>query len=300
MDLNRVAAFAKVVEEGGFTAAARALGLPKSSISRAVALLEEEIGARLLQRSTRSVTLTEAGAVFYARASRGLVAITEAREAVTELETQLRGPIRITAPVDAGVALLAPIAAAFGARHPEVRVDVSLTGRVVDLVEEGFDLALRAGAVRDESLIARRLSSFDFHLYASPAYLEAHGRPRRVADLARHRCVVFRGARGRARWTLHGPRGEEVIEVSGAIDADDFSFVQRAVESGAGVGMLPSFVTSTGTSEMLVRVLPRHVMPGAPLQLVYPSARYVPLRVARFRDFVIEQLGGARAESAPG
>ena len=299
MDLNRVAAFAKVVEEGGFTPAARALGLPKSSVSRAVALLEQEVGARLLQRSTRSVTLTEAGTVFYARASRGLVAITEAREAVTELETQLRGPIRITAPVDAGVSLLGPIVAAFTTLHPEVRIDVSLTGRVVDLVEEGFDLALRAGAVRDASLIARRLPSFELRLYASLAYLEAHGRPRRVADLTGHRCVVFRGTRGRATWSLHGPRGEEPIEVTGAIDTDDFSFVHRAIESGAGIGLLPSFSVPDGESE-LARVLPRHAMPGAPLNLVYPSARYVPLRVAHFRDFVVDRLGGTRAARASG
>jgi DNA-binding transcriptional LysR family regulator len=299
VDLQRVAVFAKVVEEGGFTAAARALGLPKSSVSRAVALLEEEIGARLLRRSTRSVALTEAGAAFYERASRGLAAIAEAREAVVDLEAEIRGPIRITAAVDSGAWILAPIVAAFVEQHPAVRIDVVLTSRLVDVVEEGFDLALRAGEVVDQRLIAKKLPRLDFGIYGSEAYLAAHGTPACVADLAAHRCVLFRATRGRATWSLSGPRGKESVEVEGAISVDDFSFALRAVASGAGLALVPSFLAERAAGDTVRRVLREHVAPGAPLHLVYASGRYLPRRVAALRDFVLAEAQRAPPDAPP-
>src|SRR5690606_24788342 len=147
-------------------------------------------GARLLHRTTRSVTLTEAGATFYERASRGLAVLDEAREAVVELESEIRGPVRITTAVDIGNWLLAPVVRSFLELHPAVQIEVALSGRAVDLMEEGFDLALRVGPIRDERLIAKALPPRDLALYAAPAYLERHGTPRRVADLADHRCVL--------------------------------------------------------------------------------------------------------------
>lgn len=290
-DLNRIAVFLKVVEEGGFTAAARALALPKSSVSRTVALLEQELQARLLRRSTRKVAPTEAGAAFYERASRGMSLLAEAREAVVDLEGQMRGPIRITTAVDLGVWQLAPLVAGFVERHPAVIIDVVLTGRMVDLVEEGFDLALRAAPIRDEALIAKKLPDTPFALYASPAYLDQAGRPRTLAELADHRCVLFRGARGHALWTLLGPRGDEKVQVKGAVNTDDFSFALQVLASGAGIGLLPSFVAQRGGGTRLERVLPRYSMPGDPLRLVYPANRYLPQRVSAFRDFVLEHVG---------
>jgi DNA-binding transcriptional LysR family regulator len=292
MDLNRAAIFVRVVDEGGFSAAARALHLPKSSVSRAVSLLEEELGARLLQRSTRKVHLTEAGSTFYDRASRGIAGVEEAAAAVTELQGSLRGPVRITAPVDAGIWLLAPVIARFGAMHPAVHVDALLTGRVVDLVAEGVDFALRAGVIRDSSLIARRLTRPDIALYATPAYLARKGTPKKTADLASHDCVLFRAERGRTKWTLVGPDAEETVEVTGPVNADDFSFVQRMVLAGVGIGLLPSFLcTDAVAAGALARVLPKMVGRGAPFHLVYPSARYLPARAVAFRDFVLAALG---------
>jgi DNA-binding transcriptional LysR family regulator len=290
IDLNRVAIFARVVEARGFTAAARALGLPKSSVSRAVALLEEELGTQLLRRSTRALTLTEAGSAFYERAARGLEAMTEARDAVVALEEHVRGPIRITAPVDAGAWLLGPLIATFLERHPEVRIEVVLTGRIVDLVQEGIDLALRAGPLRDPELIARRLAPLALGLYASPAYLDARGAPESVAALAEHRCVVFRGQRGGAVWTLEGPAGAESVEVEGALRADDFAFLAAAVIAGAGIGLLPELVAAESGGR-LVRVLPDRSVAGGGLHLVYPPAPFLPRRVALFRDFLVEALG---------
>lgn len=293
MDLNRAAIFVRVVEDGGFSAAARTLKLPKSSVSRAVTLLEAELGARLLQRSTRQVTTTEAGSAFYQRAARGLAGLSDAAAAVADLQGALRGPIRITAPPDAGITLLEPAVSRFAKEHPGVQIEVLLTGRMVDLVEEGFDLALRFGELRDSALIARRLGTVDAALYAAPAYLEARGTPRRVADLAAHDCVLFRGVRQKATWTLTGPRGTEKVDVGGPVSADDFSFVQRAVQSGVGIGLLPSFTCrELLQAARLVRVLPRYRSPGAPMHLVYPSARYLPHRVAAFRDVLIATLPG--------
>ncbi|WP_437318159.1 LysR family transcriptional regulator [Sorangium sp. So ce385] len=291
MDLNRIAVFVRVVDEQGFTAAARVLGLPKSSISRSVALLEEALGARLLHRSTRSVRLTEAGAAFYERASRGVASLEEAAAMVADLQSVVRGPIRITAPVDVGVAMLEPVVARFVRRHPAVRVDVVLTGRVVDLVEEGFDLALRAGPLRDGSLIARKIGQVEDALYASPRYLERAGTPGSLADLAAHRCVLFRATRNRAAWRLTGPAGEETVEVEGPLAVDELSFARRAVLAGVGVGLLPMILCAHEVARgRLVRVLPSHMASDAPLHLVYPSARYLPHRVAVFRDFLVESL----------
>lgn len=289
MDLHRAAIFVKVVDEGGFTAAARALELPKSSVSRAVSLLEAELGAQLLRRSTRSMSLTEAGAAFYERASRGLSMLNEAREAVVELESHLRGAVRITAPVDTGVWMLAPIVASFVERHPAVQLDVVLTGRVVDLVEEGFDLALRAGPIRDERLVARRLPTLGFALYASPAYLERHGAPERVADLASHRCVLFRAPGGRTTWTMHGPGGEESVEVHGPVSAEDYSFAVQLVAAGVGIGLLP--IPVANRAQGLERILPKHSAPGGVLHLLHASGRYLPRRVAALRDHIVLELG---------
>jgi DNA-binding transcriptional LysR family regulator len=292
MDLNRAAIFVRVVDESGFTAAARALRLPKSSVSRSVALLEEELGARLLQRSTRKLRLTEAGQAFYERASRGLAGVQEAASAVADLQGLLRGPIKITAPADAGVWLLAPLVARFVADHPAVHIELALTGRMVDLVAEGFDFALRAGQLADSRLVARRLRAAALGLYASPAYLKQRGTPAKVAELVDHDCVMFRSERGRARWTLAGPDGPETLDVRGPIGADDFTFLQRMVAAGAGIGLLPGFLCQAGVEHGdLVRVLPAYALAAADFHLVYPSARYLPHRAAVFRDFLVDELG---------
>ncbi len=291
MDLNAVRIFVRVVDDGGFTAAATALKLPKSSVSRAVSQLEEELGTRLLQRSTRRISLTDAGAAFYERASRGLAAVAEAKEVAVDLAKEVRGTIRVTTSVDAGVWLLAPIVASFIAKHPAVSVDVALTNRVVDMVHEGFDLALRAGPVRDETLVARKLATLDFGLYAAKTYLAEHGAPTSIAQLAQHRCVLFRATRGHASWTLEGRGETQTIDVEGPVNADDFTFLRQCIVAGLGIGLLPSFLAEHCPTGPIERVLPEHVMRGAPFHVVYPAARHLPRRVALLRDQIVAQLG---------
>src|SRR5499427_6261681 len=205
VDLNRVAVFLRVVELQSFTAAAEALGLPKSSVSRSVAHLEESLGVQLLQRTTRAVQLTEAGKVYFEEASRALATLEQAHETLTQLDGRLQGPVRITAPVDLGVLVLAPLAARFTRRTPGITLEFLLTARVVNLVEEGVDLAVRAGPLRDSSLISRRVNGLEAWILSSPAYLDARGTPTSLQDLTTHDCVLFRPRRGQSEWMLVGP-----------------------------------------------------------------------------------------------
>ena len=293
MDLNRVSAFVRVVHDGSFTAAAKSLGLPKSSISRSVAQLEQDLGIRLLHRTTRQLHLTDAGTAFYERVSRALGDIDEATSAASDTQAELRGPVRITAPVDLGVWALAPIIARFVRKHPNIRVEVMLTNRVVDLVAEGVDLAVRAGPLRDSSLIARRVGGLQSVAYASPKYIARHGEPKQLADLADHACVLFRSTSGKATWELGRADGTIAsVEVSGPVASDDLSFVRKAVLASCGIALLPTFLC--GRAEVtgkLVRVLPEWSLNGAVLHVAYPSTRFVPQRVVVLREYLLAALG---------
>lgn len=293
MDLNRVSAFVRVVQDGTFTAAAKTLGLPKSSISRSVAQLEEDLGIRLLHRTTRQLHLTDAGAAFYERVSRALGDIDEATSAAADTQVDLSGVVRVTAPVDLGVWALAPIVARFARTHPKIRVELSLTGRVVDLVAEGFDLAVRAGPLRDSSLIARRVGELQSVAYASPKYLARRGHPKELGDLAQHDCVLFRSTSGRAVWELSRHGGAPAsVEVTGRVATDDMSFVRKAVLAGCGIGLLPTFLCARAAATgRIVRVLPDWEQTGAVLHLAYPSARFVPQRVIALRELLLRELG---------
>ncbi|MDB4945652.1 MAG: Transcriptional regulator, LysR family [Labilithrix sp.] len=294
MDLNRVAAFVRVVTDGSFTAAARSLGLPKSSVSRSVSQLEQDLGIRLLHRTTRQLHLTDAGAAFYERASHALTDIDEATTAAAEAQTELSGVVRLTAPTDLGIWALAPLVRRFTRKHPGIRVELKLTGRVVDLVAEGVDLAVRAGPLRDSSLIARRVGDIESFVYASPRYLARRGTPAAVAELAEHECVLFRPVNGRSTWALASADGAETaaVDVTGAIGCDDLSYVRASVMSGAGVGLLPSFIlVAAERTGRVRRVLPSWSTRSAPLHIAYPSARFVPQRVVALREHLLRGLG---------
>src|SRR5438552_17525925 len=235
IDLNRVRLFVRVAEAGSFTGAARLSGLPTSSVSRAVAALERELAVRLIQRTTRRLQLTEAGRVYYESVSRALSGMDEAAAAVSELQDAPRGRVRITAPADLGHWLLAPSLVRFATRYPEVQIEVSLTQRIVDLVHEGFDLALRVGKLADNRLVARALGPVRAGIFAAPRYLKRRGRPRSVADVADHDCVLFRRVSGRAVWELVGPARRQTVEARGAAAADDNAFIRAAGPAGRGL-----------------------------------------------------------------
>lgn len=296
MDYNDVPLFVQVVEAGSFTRVASKLGVQRSSVSRAVARLEDDLGVRLLQRTTRKLGLTDAGQTFYERVRGAVAGVDEAASAVQELGSEPRGVVRITAPNNPFG--LASIIARFIERHPSIRVELMLTGRVVDLVAEGFDLAVRAGPLLDSSLVARRVGSVEHALFAAPSYLEKQGRPKTLADLAKHDCVFFRVRGDRTTWSFTGPNGEESVEVTGKIGADDMTFLTSAAIEGLGIVILPIPVASAALEAgALELVLPQYRTAGSALYVVLPSAAFVPVRVALLRDSIVENLSKELAEA---
>lgn len=290
MDLNKVASFVQVVDSGSFTAAGRLRGQPKSSISRAVSSLETDLGVRLLQRTTRKLHLTEAGRLFYDRAARALAGLDEASAAAQQLQDTASGTVRITTVHDIGTWLLAPAIAKFRERFAHIQLDVIITPRHVDLVHENVDLALRAGALQDSSLIARPLGRLSAGIFAAPSYLRRYGVPQSLRDLQQHECLRFRSREDYADWRLSGPDGEQTLRVRGAINADGYEFLRSAVTLGLGCGLMPLFACPQIPHAQWQRVLPQYRAVGAPLHLVYPSARFVPKRVAVLRDCLLEEI----------
>jgi DNA-binding transcriptional LysR family regulator len=288
IDLNDVAAFVRVAEGGGFTAAAKVLGVPKSTVSRALTRLEGTLGVRLVQRTSRALALTDAGRAYYDRVRDAVAGVAEATADVVDLGAEPRGTIRITAPPDLGQLLIAGVTARFLEKYPQVRIEVSLTSRVVDLVAEGFDLAVRASPLADSSLVARKLGAADLGLFASRAYLKKRGTPATVADLASHDFVIFKPMQ--RAFVLRGPSGEETVTPHGPVESDDFLFVQRCVTEGVGVGLWPLFFTACEAKnerEGVRRVLPGWVVRGTSIAVVAPSARQEPRRVKLFREAIL-------------
>jgi DNA-binding transcriptional LysR family regulator len=294
IDLNHVATWVRVVDCGSFTAAARALGMPKSSVSRAIARLEEDLGLTLLQRTTRKLTLTRAGERYLATAREALRTLDEARVELIEEDKAVSGLVRMTAPFDASTrlgAVLAECIAAFVARYPEVFVDMTLTARHVDLVGEGVDFAIRAGKIDDGTLIARRIKTDQLVLVASPAYLKEHGTPRRFADLAQHRLVLYDAPQGSMRLRMTGPNGAESVAVRGPINIDEMGFALPLVEAGAGIATIPTLLAHEAVQAgRLVRVLSQYSRKDASIYLVHPPQRNPPRRVVLMRDHVYESL----------
>jgi DNA-binding transcriptional LysR family regulator len=291
IDLNDVATFVRVAEGGAFTAAARVLGVPKSTVSRALARLEKQLGVRLVQRTTRALALTDAGRAYYERVRGAVAGLADATADVVDMGTEPRGTIRITAPLDIGEALLGEVIVRFTEKYPQVRFEVSLTSRVVDLVAEGFDLAVRASPLADSTLVARKLLASDLGLFATKAYLARRGTPATVADLASHDFIKFRATTLGSRVVLFGPDGvEEQVDVSGPVETDDMLFVQRLIQLGAGIGLVPVFFNACAkhvAQQGLVRVLPEWAMRAGGVNVVAPSARHEPRRVRLFREFLL-------------
>jgi DNA-binding transcriptional LysR family regulator len=289
-DLNDIAVFVAVVEARSFTKAGKQLGLPRSSVSRRVAQLEKRLGARLLQRTTRNLKLTDLGERYYGLCARSLSDIDEAERMILAAQAVPRGRLRITAPGDIGIHFLAPLITEFTRRYPDVQVDVMLTQRVVDLVGEGFDLALRAGPLPDSSLIARRIGGGSRRLVASPSYLERRGSPDKPADLSEHCCIVANDPRSQPTWTLLAKHDQVDVPVDGPIRVNDFSFAAEAAISGAGIAYLPTFLCRDPLADgRLVRILPDYQSAPGSLHVVYPSATHVSATVQAFRDFLLTE-----------
>jgi len=291
IDLNRIAVFVKVVEAGSFTAAAAQLGLPTSSVSRAIARLEGDLNVRLLNRTTRKLALTEAGQHFHQRMQAVVAETAEATQEVTGFASEPRGLVRMTAPHDVGLQHLPGIVATILSRHPALTIEVILTSRRIDLVEEGIDLALRGGRLQDSSLVTRKIVASALGVFASPAYLERRGRPRALADLARHDCLGYGGRAGKQPWRLRGPSGDESVTVPVTIVCGDMLFLREMVLRGLGLALLPvGNVVSDVEAGRLVRVVPRYGFGSGGLYLVWPTRTLVPARVVAVREILTTEL----------
>jgi DNA-binding transcriptional LysR family regulator len=288
LDLNDLRIFVRVVDRGGFAVAARELGVPTSTVSRTIARLEASTGTRLLHRTPRSVRTTAEGRAVYASVSDAVGTLERAAHAFEPATRGPKGVLRVTAPPEIGAAFLAEVAVAFTERYPLAQVDLSLTNRAVNLVDEGFDVAVRAAArLPDSTLVAKKLGELAHALYASPRYIEGNGAPSAPSDLAEHRCLVFRAKALAKTWTLHD--GSETVDVAvqARMGGDDFSYLRAAAIAGGGIALLPRLVCAKDEAAgRLVRVLSRFEARGAGLYVLYPSTVHVPARVTAFRDFV--------------
>lgn len=289
MDLNEILVFTKVVQAGSFVGAARELDMPKSTVSRKVSALEERLGARLLQRTTRRLRLTDVGQTYYQHVARVVTEVEDAELAVTRMQAAPRGLLRVTTPLNFGY--LGPIVASFLRRHPEVQVELVCADRVVDLVQEGFDVAIRAGSLSDSSLIARNLGSLESFMVASPTFLARTQAPEKPGDLARLDCVVFGGSPEGAKWKLSARGKTRSIEVRSRLVVNDFDVLEEAVRAGLGIAMLPVFrCVEHLRARTLRRVLPQWSSPVTPLHAVYPSTRYLSPKVKAFLDHLRDEM----------
>ncbi|MDX1499493.1 MAG: LysR family transcriptional regulator [Woeseiaceae bacterium] len=287
-------AFVAVVEAGSFTAAADRLDLAKSAVSRRVAALEERLGAQLIRRTTRSLSLTETGQGFYERSARILADLEEAESAVAQLHGELRGVLRVALPLSFGVRHMCRPIAEFSRRHPRVTFDLNLNDRRIDLIEEGVDLAVRIGRLADSSLIARRLFEARTVVVASKDYLAARGRPETPEDLARHACLVYANLPEPDKWVCRDADGKtHRVEITPTMIATSGDFLSAAAVRGLGLAMQPTFIAGEAISRGdLVPVLTNYRWPVTPAYAVYPPTRHLSYRVREFIDYLAEYFSG--------
>jgi DNA-binding transcriptional LysR family regulator len=288
--LIAMAAFARVVEAGSFTAAARDLGISTPVLSKRIAALERGLGAQLLHRTTRKLSLTEAGSAFYEHCARVVEEAGKAEESVARLSEAPRGLLRTTAPVAFGSSHVAPAVPEFLERYPEVQVDLELNDRVVDLAAEGFDLAIRLTGNPQQNLVARRLTTARKLVCAAPAYWRRHGKPRTPAELAHHNCVLYGTAPSAGEWFFNGPAGEERVRVGGNFRVNGSDALREAALGGLGVIRLTSITVDRElASGRLETALDEYAPPDTDIYAMYLPNRYLSKKTRVFIDFLSER-----------
>jgi DNA-binding transcriptional LysR family regulator len=294
--LHSMKLFSEVVDSGSFSAAGRKFGLAASSVSRQVGSLEDSLSARLLNRSTRKLSLTEAGRLYHERVKQILADVDDAGRSVSHLESVPRGLLRVNGPVVFGRLHIAPLLPEFLERYPEIDIDLTLTDHFVDVIEEGADVVVRVGGLSDSSLFARRLAPNRRVICASPAYLDKHGRPQKPAELASHTCVVYKLHSTGGVWHICcGESGQkEQVQVSGRLTANHSEVLHEAVLGGVGIGLLPIWLVGQDLkSGRLERVLPTLeadlTRDETAIHAIYPHKRLLSAKVRAFVDFLVEK-----------
>ncbi len=296
--LAGMAVFVKVVESSSFAAAARHFRLSPAMVSRHVHALEEQLGAQLLNRTTRRVSPTEVGQAYYQRVRQILADIEEADRLATDLHATPRGLLRMTSSQSFGIRHLAPAIADYLALCPEVQMDVILNDRYLDVIEEGFDLAIRIGHLEDSSLIARRLAPIRMALCAAPDYIARHGAPQTPADLAQHNCLVYTYAASQSEWRfVDGDGKEHSVHIEGRLLANNGDVLRVAALQAQGLALGPTFILGEDMrAGTLVRLLPDYTPPEAGLYAVYPPSRHLSAKVRSFVDFLVTRFDGGQPE----
>lgn len=291
--LAALEAFVKVAETQSFSEAARRLRASKSVVSRQIAALEAELGVRLFQRTTRSMTLTEAGRGYFERASRILADLEDANLSVSQLQAAPRGQLRVNAPMSFGLLHLAPALPDFLLRYPDVDVDLTMNDRFVDLIDEGFDLAVRVGKLEDSSLVARKLAPVRRVVCASPDYLKERGTPQTPDDLTHHACLCYSNLSMAHEWRFVTEKGEPwPVEVKGRLNVNNGDALKIAALRGLGFVNLPTFIVGSELQAgTLVSVLDQFTPQDATLSAVYPHSRHLSPKVRAFVDFLAERFG---------
>jgi DNA-binding transcriptional LysR family regulator len=291
--LSEMEAFTTVIDQGSYTDAARRLGVSKSSISKQVSALEERLGATLLNRTTRRVSPTEIGLAYYDRARRVLNDAGEADAIVNAMQSEPSGPLRLSVATDFGVQYLPSLMGEFLRRFPKVTVDLALNNRRMDLVSEGFDLAIWVGEPRDPSLQARKLCNSRYRLVASPSYFQSHGRPLRIEDLDDHRLLHTTAQSGAIGWMLTSSNGEvHHVRIPGCLVVNDAQSLLKATINGLGIAYLPDYVLEASLKDgLLEEALPSLSHPQEGIYAVYPANRVTPQKVKAMVDFLSDALG---------
>jgi DNA-binding transcriptional LysR family regulator len=291
--LRTIEAFVRVAESGSFSEAARRLRSSKSAVSRQVATLEAELDARLLHRTTRSLTLTEAGRSYFERATRILADLEEANLSVSQLQAAPRGRLRVNAPMSFGFLHLAPAIPDFLSRYPQIEVDMIMNDRFVDLVDEGFDVAVRIGRLEDSSLVARKLAPIRRAVCASSTYLKARGVPHSPDDLTAHECLCYSNVAVANEWRFTAQDGRLwPVQVKGRLSTNNGDALVAAALKGLGLVNQPTFIVGHHLQDgTLIAVLDEFVHQDMAVSAVYPHSRHLSPKVRAFVDFLVERFG---------
>src|SRR5215467_3200825 len=288
--MTSMATFVKVAESGGFSAAARALGISPSMATTHVQALEERLGVRLLNRSTRKVSLTEVGHAYYERCLQILAEADDADQIAQALQSSPRGTLRLNTSV-AIPPFPAPVIAEFTALNPEVIIDLTMTDRMIDLVEDGFDLAVRNMSVPDSSLVVRRVATYRFVVCGAPGYLAARGIPGQPADLSQHNCLVYSHSAWGNEWRFAGPDGEQSVAVEGNLQANSDNALRLAAVHGQGLALAPSFLLIDEIkSGRLVPVLTEFLQTEQAINAIYPHRHHLSAKVRSFIDLLVKHF----------
>jgi DNA-binding transcriptional LysR family regulator len=297
--LGAMEMFVRIVETGNFSAVARQLGTTQPTISKQLTALEKQLQTRLLNRSTRSLSLTEAGATYYERCRRIIDEVHEAEGALGRLQSALTGTLHVNGSIALGQIFVAPLVLKFQRQYPGLAIELSLSDRYIDLVEEGVDVAVRVGRLADSNLVARRLGSTRRVLVATPAYLAAHGTPQRPEDLVHHSCLLYAYLSTGNEWAFNGPEGEIRVRVHGNFKANNGDVIRQALLANVGVAMSPDWLIHDKLeSGEVVTLLPQFAPPPLEISAVYPSGRHVSTKVRTFIEFLQNEFKAIPAFAA--